>query len=177
MPPWLRPCTHVAYDVSCIFTCSHYTHPWQAHKVTRLPDHLLRVSKRLGSLGTRLMQGNEECIQSHAQIDHGSYLILFVLPGSGVNFDAMANACLLDTSLNRHAFIEQQGIGYTIVPTPVEAIIVRVQHITPHESTMGGFKVGRVISYSIPYVRHASIFHNQPPVMTEYALSTCMYVQ
>ena len=40
------------------------------------------------------------------------------VPGPSVDFDAVANACLLDPGLNRHGLVKQQGIRYTVVPTP-----------------------------------------------------------
>ena len=65
----------------------------------------------------------------HAQIECGArvlYLLPYV-PGSGVDLDAVANACLLDASLNRHALIKQQSISYTVVPTPAVSCLSTTQ--------------------------------------------------
>jgi hypothetical protein len=51
------------------------------------------------------------------------YPALPYVPGSGVDFDAVANAGLLDPSLNRHALVKQQGIRYTVVPTPTATVM------------------------------------------------------
>ena len=107
----------------------------------------------------------------HVQIECGAHLLYLLpymyIPGSGVDLDAVANACLLDASLNCHAFIKQQSICYTVVPTP--AVRFEYNTLTLQESNTRGFKLHIEL---LPYVRYVSVFRNQPPVVWEYV---CIY--